>query len=451
MKSKRFTIQAGAFLLALAIGVLSEAQENPRSLPATLTLEECLSIAHSQNRTVLSARARIDATRARASQVRATQKPTAQIQLSETSFKEPTGPTALDRQDAQRLTVIESVQPFGKNLAQRRAARAQVTAAQAEEDRAAIEIGFQVTRTFFDILLAEELTKVASDSLDQLGRQCDRARKLFEAGSAPRFDLLRAQVQFAAAKPALIKAIRSRDSAMADLMQLLHGDIAAIPALIGSFPTSPPELPRTEEEALTLAIRRRPDLASAIASEEAARRQVEAAKEALQPSLALTGTLERTRGSRVPAAEYSDNWSVGMSLQYPFFDSGLSKAQAKEASANREQALRLLESTLATLRADIRKARLLLGEAEEVIASQVKNVEQAQEALTIAQTAYETGAKTSLDVLDAQLALTQARTVYSQALHDRAIAVAQYQKALGLLEPFIPNDFVVKRSVQSKP
>ena len=81
----------------------------------------------------------------------------------------------------------------------------------------------------------------------------------------------------------------------------------------------------------------------------------------------------------------------------------------------------------------------------------MKNVEQAQEALTIAQTAYETGAKTSLDVLDAQLALTQARTVYSQALHDRAIAVAQYQKALGLLEPFIPNDFVVKRSVQSKP
>ncbi|HHJ00957.1 MAG TPA: TolC family protein, partial [Candidatus Aerophobetes bacterium] len=67
---------------------------------------------------------------------------------------------------------------------------------------------------------------------------------------------------------------------------------------------------------------------------------------------------------------------------------------------------------------------------EEVIYAQRKNVEQAQEALSIAESRYANGTATNLEVLDAQLALTRARTNYVKALYDYNVAKAKLEKAM---------------------
>ncbi|HOT28858.1 MAG TPA: TolC family protein [Candidatus Ozemobacteraceae bacterium] len=409
------------------------------AIPPELTLEDCLKLAAGNNRTVLASRARTSAGRAKANQVFRTQLPNASVSAQDTKYREPTSPTLSDRQDAQRLSLTETFQPFGRYRSQSRAANASVDAAVADERRTLVDVSFQVSKAFYDMVLADDLIRVASDSVDQRQKHRDHTQRLVDAGTAPRFDLLRAEVQLSAARPALIKAVHSRSTALADLLHLLGLDPSAQPAVVGSFPAEFPPLPLDEDRAIQLACEQRPDLAAAMASEEAARHQVNVARQALQPSVQLNGTYERTRGARAPIGSYRDNWLTTVGLIYPVFDSGLSQAQRDEAKAAYEQARLSTENILSTLRVDIRKAIAGVKEAEEVFASQEKNVEQAQEALSIAQVAYDTGAKTALDVLDSEVALTQARTLRAQALHQRAVAMAQLTRAIGLLPEPLRN------------
>ena len=80
---------------------------------------------------------------------------------------------------------------------------------------------------------------------------------------------------------------------------------------------------------------------------------------------------------------------------------------------------------------EVKQAVLNRNQARETLLSQEKNVEQAREAVRIAELNYGEGLATNLDVLTAQVGLRQASTNYSQALYDCVISDAQLEKAIG--------------------
>ena len=80
---------------------------------------------------------------------------------------------------------------------------------------------------------------------------------------------------------------------------------------------------------------------------------------------------------------------------------------------------------------EVRTAYSLFIEAREVLDSQQKVQEEADEALREARERAEAGTGTQLDVLDAETSLTQARTTQIQALHDYAVARARLERAIG--------------------
>jgi outer membrane protein len=90
------------------------------------------------------------------------------------------------------------------------------------------------------------------------------------------------------------------------------------------------------------------------------------------------------------------------------------------------------------VRYEVQEAVLNLRQAKESLVSQEKNVEQAREAVRIAELNYAEGLATNLDVNSAQVALSQARTNFSQAQYDYAVALAQLEMAVGAGEPAAP-------------
>jgi outer membrane protein TolC len=84
---------------------------------------------------------------------------------------------------------------------------------------------------------------------------------------------------------------------------------------------------------------------------------------------------------------------------------------------------------------EVRQAILNYQQSRESLLSQEKNVEQAQEAVRIAELNFAEGLATALDVLTTQVALSQARTNYSQGLYDCVMSEAQLEKALGRSRP----------------
>jgi outer membrane protein TolC len=103
----------------------------------------------------------------------------------------------------------------------------------------------------------------------------------------------------------------------------------------------------------------------------------------------------------------------------------------KQATAQYERAGLEVDDEGRRIELEVRTSYSSFIEADEVLESQTKVVEQAEEALRLASSRADAGAGTQLDVLSAQTALTDARTTQVQALHDYAAARARMQRAVG--------------------
>ncbi|MFZ2961493.1 MAG: TolC family protein [Candidatus Ozemobacteraceae bacterium] len=404
------------------------------SSPEILTLDECLSIAFLENRGLNQTRSKVEAAKAKKSQLLASQLPGVSTSMSGTKNTLPIMPSAKERQETFRASLSATFQPFGRFSSLKRASQATITAADADRARTEIDTGFRVTKAFYDLLLAQLLERVASESVDQLREHRDTTSRLVERGTAPGFNLLRADVQLASAKPILIRATHAISTSLVSLLDLLGVDPRATPKLVGSFPEHiPNHLPLKEDEAIRLAFEQRPDLKAAKASLKAAKSSLRASQQALQPSMQISHSIDSSRGNMTPVDSYRNSRTTTLGLVFPVFDSGLSSAQSKEAAEIVHQAQLGYESVVSAVYVEIRQAISAVIESFEVLESQEKNVEQAEKARSIAEKAYQTGAQTSLDVLDAQLALTQAKTARFQALRDQTVAIAQLEKVLGYL------------------
>lgn len=404
------------------------------SAPERLTLDDCLDIAFRENRSLSQTRSKVAAAKAKKSQLTVSQLPSLNTSVKASDNIHPMMAAAKQRQETFGANISATFQPFGRFASLKRASEAAVTAADAERVRTEIDTAFRVTSAFYNLLLAQILEKVASESVDQLKHHRDNTARLVEMGTAPGFNLLRADVQLASAKPTLIRATHTIMTSMASLLDILGVDPRAKPVLIGSFPeTIPPGLPLEEKKALEIAFAQRCDLRVAKAMLDAAKCSMRATRQSLQPSVQISHYLESSRGNVAPVDAYRNSRTTTVGLVFPVFDSGLTKAQAREAAEVVHQTQLGYEAIVSSVYVQVRQAISAVMESFEVLQSQEKNVEEAEKALAIAEKAYQTGAQTSLDVLDAQLALTQAKTARFQALRDRAVAVAQLENVLGYM------------------
>jgi outer membrane protein TolC len=83
------------------------------------------------------------------------------------------------------------------------------------------------------------------------------------------------------------------------------------------------------------------------------------------------------------------------------------------------------------LRIQIQSAELKMEEARKRIEGQAKSIDQAEQAVRIAQTRYRSGVGTQLELLDTQVAMTRTRTNYAQAVYDYLVAKAEWDHAVG--------------------
>ncbi len=118
-------------------------------------------------------------------------------------------------------------------------------------------------------------------------------------------------------------------------------------------------------------------------------------------------------------------------MTFPIFDGGVTAQKIKEAELRLEQ-LKLVEAQLRQgIELQVRQAALNLGAAGEELATAGKTIEQAREALRLAQVRFREGVGTNLEVIVAQAALSQADAARVQALFSYNTARAQLERAVG--------------------
>jgi outer membrane protein TolC len=162
--------------------------------------------------------------------------------------------------------------------------------------------------------------------------------------------------------------------------------------------------------------------------------QIRIQRRARLPQLSLTGSYTLTPDTSGFAAE-DHMWQVGAGLTLDVFDAGLIRSRVHEAEGARDSAAAALDQVRQSVALDVRTALATLRQAQLNRQTTAANVQQAQEALRIAQVRYRAGVATSVEVTDAQVALTQAQTNQVNAEYDYLDAEAALARAIGRYAP----------------
>lgn len=289
-------------------------------------------------------------------------------------------------------------------------------------------VKLNATTGYYSVLEAANSVTLAKESVDRLADHLKNVQAQFEVGVVAKADVLRSQVELANAQQTLIKAQNSYDLAVASLNNVIGLPLGT--DLSVSEGLDYREYNNTLENCLTYALSNRPVIHQAEANVVAAKAGIDSAAAGQLPSIAASGSYAWQK-DKWPGDD-KNNWTVGVSLNMNIFDSGVTASKVAAARADKVKAEETYRQTTDSVQLDVRNNYLSLREAEKRIATSQTAVSQAEEDYRISILRYQAGVGTNTDVMDAQVALTQAKNNYIQALYDYNTSGAQLDKAMGV-------------------
>ena len=446
---RKLKIFAGIALAAFAVHGRLAAQSAGTNAPSWLTrplsLADALNVALAQNATILEAKSDLEAQHGIVIQTRAVALPTVKAtgqyadeeitllqQIPITGFSYP-----VPHQNwSSGIQIVQNIYMGGRMVAAIKAADATQKQAVANYETAVADTLLNVRIAYYDVLLAAQQITVQEASVKLLEKERQDQQHRLDAGTVPRFNVLRAEVAVANERPALINARNSYRISKNNLANLLGYDLPHdvwedVPLnLVDAFDTSPYNisLPDAVQQALT----RRTELMALRKDVELQDLNIVNARSGYKPVISLFGGYNwvNSEFSTDPGNQFN-GWNAGAQLNWNLFDGLLTQGKVKQARAQYAKSKITLEDQQRQIELQVRTACSDFLQARETLESQEKVQEEAEEALREANARADAGTGTQLDVLDAQTSLTQARTTQIQAQHDYVAARARVERAIG--------------------
>jgi TolC family type I secretion outer membrane protein len=335
------------------------------------------------------------------------------------------------------LSMNQLLYDFGKTGNSYDAARWGTRSSEQDAGRVNQEVVLSVKQAYYSLLQAKKLVEVARKTIEQTESHLKQAQAFFRAGSKPRFDVTRAEVDVNNANLGLINAknsVRIRTIALNNAMGIDPGQTTEIEETLPSIPVIP-----TVEQAQADALKTRPEMMKALAAIEAAKARVRMEQANYFPTLSAsgvynwaTGTSDMGQFNGVPLkGDVKNSWNAGVMLNVPLFQGGLTRGRVSEAQAD----LIALEAQRDTMKQsillEINQAFADLESASARVEVMESTVKKARENLDLAQGRYEAGIGPYIEVTDAQLSAVNAETDHIQAVYDYHLSVARLMKAMG--------------------
>lgn len=278
-------------------------------------------------------------------------------------------------------------------------------------------------RAYNDFVLGLEKIAVARKAVLQKEKHLEMARNRRQAGVATELDVLRSQVDLENQRAVLLRiqgeAELARGNLNATMVQPIDTPIEPVDRL-EYLP-----LAVTLDEAVRQAWERRPEAKAILLNERIYEQLIGVAQAEGRPSLDFYG--QYGWSVRQPGNFFEGDftkWTAGVTLTIPVFDGFRTRGKVAQARAERNKVAQDRIALENRIRLEAKEGFDRLAVAKSVLEAAELNVTQAQRALEMTQANYQHGAATTLDVIDAQAALTLAESNRLQGLYDHANARA---------------------------
>lgn len=290
------------------------------------------------------------------------------------------------------------------------------------------EMRSTVTDGYFTMLQADNMQKLSAESVARLEDHLKNVQAQYDVGVVAKVDVLRSQVELANAKQTLIQAENSYQVAEANMNKIVGLPMDTNLKLDNLLVYNAYD--KNMDDCLAYAAEHRPELMQAQYNVDAAKGALMVARSGHMPQVAASAS-QSWSDTNWPGDE-KGNWGVGVNVSMNVFDTGVTLSKIHGAEADLKKAEETYRDTVNAVNLDVRSNYLGLREAEKRISTTKLAVEQADEDYRIAQLRYMSGVGTNTDVLDAQVALTQAKTNYTKALYDYNTSKTALETSIGV-------------------
>ena len=403
------------------------------------TLNEVLSYTYENSLSINAERANLKATDEGVSKARAGYRPNIYAQGSigrahnETTYDNAlTGSFAQTYDQTPTRTSLNLVQPIfsgGTTYNAVDAAQKQVQSGRSSLKNTEQAVLLDATAVYMNVIRDKAVLDLQINNEKVLKKHLESYRKRFEAGELTRTDVAQSEARVSGATAARIAAAGQLEVSKANFYSV----IGLEPANLKDVANVSLNIPKTLDTCIAEALQNNPKIRAAEHMRDAMASTVRAKKGAVSPSVdvqASAGTQDKN--TQVKELNY---WQVTANLNVPLYQSGAEYANVREAK-NLENKYRILAEKMSQ---DVRAETIAAWEEYQAVRAQIKSL-QAQ--IKAAKTALDgvireadVGARTVLDVLDAEQEYLNSQVVFVKAHRDEIVSAYALISALGRLTP----------------
>ena len=421
----------------------------PRAYSRSITLEESLQHALSHNEGLLIAREELDKSRQRVRQAVADVLPQFDITMQYTRnwllptffFETPEGQQQFTVGAHNNLIGTVGIrQPLwggGKSFSALSAARLFRQFSMEKVRAAKHQLHTRIETAFYDLLLAGELTRVSNSSVARARANFRRVENLREAGRVSDYDLLRAQVQVAELLADSISTENARILADLAFKNQIGLDPNEPVTPRGAFREKSHLLATSNEMGLIdLSMQMNPIVRQYRLEVEMRQHAESIAQAESRPTIDLivNGQWQAQKNKfDFVKDDFRQSWFSGIAINLPIFDGFRTGAQVAQTRSDTRQSELVQKQTERDVRFNVLKAWRTFLEVRARKSAQIQAVDLARRGLQIAESRYENGVGTQIEVIDGQLTLQRAESELARAKRDLAVTLVHLELSVGIL------------------
>jgi outer membrane protein len=321
--------------------------------------------------------------------------------------------------------VSQTLLDFGRTRAGANRAGSLVSAAAESGKSTRHDVAFAAKIAYFDVLRGQKIVDVDRETLQQNESLLVQAQAFYEAGVRARIDVARAEANLYQARAVLTTALNDLQVARITLLNRMGIDGPTDFRLADTLPAI--TVPGDLDSWLAEAEASRPELRSVRERERAAEFGLRAARANYYPVLTGAG------GYGYAAEDFplQENYNISVLLNFPIFSGFLTREQVAEAQASLDSTRYAATDLRRQVRLEVEQAALSVREASERLEARRKQEEAAGENLRLARERYKVGAGDIIEMIDAQVQMTQAEVAVIEAVYDSYIAKVTLYRAIG--------------------
>ncbi|MDR1258283.1 MAG: TolC family protein [Tannerellaceae bacterium] len=298
-----------------------------------------------------------------------------------------------------------------------------------------IDMENQVRKCFYGVLLANDSYRVFKESYDNAMANYSDIKSKYEQGLVAEYDLIRANVSVKNIEPNLLQAENAATLSKWQLKALLGVNLDLAIECEGRLMDFQSELfADYVSTSVNISLDDNSSLKQFDIQARLLKRTLEMQKLDFMPTLSLSGLYQwsaMNNDFRFKEYQWNPYSMVGISLSVPIFSGGSRLNKVKQTQVSISQLRLQRDDAERNLQLAVKQFADNMSTCVKRFDAAQKGVEQAERGYSIARKRYDTGSGTLLEINDAELAMTQARLNFNQAIYDYMTAKSELEKTLG--------------------